>query len=144
MIDYLAELYVKVLILLSCLGWMALVFWGAIYVAEKILRLVYQDAPKQLYTSDGPHPFELQPCIDCSGLHMLDADGRCDLCVSIERASVAHYGFATRPGEAWADPIYVSGSGAHDYDPLDFEDHDQHDHEDLVADGRVIKRICLP
>jgi hypothetical protein len=143
MIDYLIHLWVNFLILLSCCAWASGGFWVLIWIAEKICRLVYQDEPRALYTSNDTEPDPRKLCIDCGGLYMLDGAGRCDLCGPIERASVAYYGFATRPGSAWDDPIYQSGSRAHDYDPLDFEDHNLFDHEDLVDGlGNVIKRIC--
>jgi hypothetical protein len=87
--DYIVELYIKVLILLSCLGWMALAFWGPIYLALKLYDWMQ---PKQL----GPAPIELELCIDCSGWYLLDDQQRCDLCAAIELEMILHEG----PGRA--------------------------------------------
>ena len=96
MIDYLAELYVKVLILLSCIGWAALLSWGAIYLAEKILRWVYQDEPQQLYTSDGSNGLAEVECEDCGKpIDVSELDEiwpRCDLCTEIWFAELEHHG----------------------------------------------------
>lgn len=97
--DTVWRLYVDVLILLSCLGWMALVFWGAIWVGEKICRIVYQDLPQPPPVVEIGEPAE---CRDCGGTFMLDAEQRCDLCVSIERGVIDHYGFGSVP--PWASP----------------------------------------
>jgi hypothetical protein len=93
-IDYLAGLYVQALILLSCLGWMALLFWGPIWLAEKILRIVYQDAPQQLYTSETDEPKPNGECDDCGApiwVNELDETcQRCDLCAAIRRAELEY------------------------------------------------------
>jgi hypothetical protein len=141
-IDYLAELCVKFLILIACFAWVTLFFWGCVWVAEKIMRLVYQDIPYALFISKDAHEIEQGECRDCGGTYVLDQAGRCDLCVSIAHAVLEHWRDAREVGE---DVPYASGSRAHDYDPLDFEDHADHDHEELIdGTGRVIKRICLP
>jgi hypothetical protein len=96
MTNYIAELYVNVLILLSCLGWMALVFWGAIFFAEKLCRWVYQDERKQLY--DEPHADGLAEvkCSDCDApilVNELDETWpRCDLCDAIRHAELESWG----------------------------------------------------
>lgn len=98
MINYLAELYVKALILLSCVGWAALAFWGLLWTTEKILRFVYQD------TQQFPPPIQEQPpaeCRDCALILALDDAERCDLCAAIERAVIEKYGFGSVP--VWAE-----------------------------------------
>jgi hypothetical protein len=97
MIDYIAELYVRLLIILSCLAWTVPLFWGCIYLAEKLCRWVYQDEPKQLYTSE-PEPEPNAECEDCGTLILVneldETCPRCDLCDAIWHAEVDRYGFS--------------------------------------------------
>ena len=115
MIDYIADLCAKVLSLLLSVCWAALVFWSGLFTTEKILRWLYRDQPQQLY---GPHPFELEPCADCNGLYLLDDAGRCDLCAAIANAERDKYGFSRADRKLHRELLN--------------EDHDAHDHEDIV------------